>query len=66
MRSAARIVCSWCRSDRVSRDAWADWDVERQAWVLGEVFDDGYCHRCECEARLIEKPLVDPAVSVAT
>ena len=49
-----RIVCAWCESDRVSRDAWADWDAERQAWVLGAVFDDGFCHQCGCVRRLAE------------
>jgi len=27
-------------------------------WVLGSVFDDGFCHRCECESRLVEVELV--------
>lgn len=48
------IVCSKCGSDHVSRDAWADWDVESQDWVLGAVFDAGFCHRCEGEASLAE------------
>ena len=34
-----RIVCSWCGSAHVSRDAWASWDVAAQDWVLGAVFD---------------------------
>lgn len=48
------IVCGKCGSDQVSRDAWADWDVAKQAWVLGSVFDAGFCHNCEGEARLEE------------
>lgn len=50
--SPVQFVCSWCGSVRVSRDAWADWDVGRQEWVLGVVFDDGFCHRCEREREL--------------
>lgn len=42
-----RIVCSWCGSNDVARDAWARWDEAAQDWVLGAVFDDGWCHRCE-------------------
>lgn len=53
------IVCSTCGSDRVSRDAWADWDSRSQEWVLGSVFDAGFCHRCEGETRLTEVPLRD-------
>ena len=54
-----RIVCGWCGSDRVTRDAWAEWDVAAQAWVLGAVFDDGWCHACEC-ARGLEE-VAEPA-----
>ncbi len=47
-------TCSVCGSDRVSRDAWADWDAERQRWVLGAVFDDGFYDQREAERKLIE------------
>jgi hypothetical protein len=50
-----RIVCSWCGSADVSRDAWASWDVEEQDWVLGAVFDQGFCQACECERGLEER-----------
>jgi hypothetical protein len=46
-------VCSTCGGDDVSRDAWADWSVPEQQWVLRTAFDDAHCHRCECETRLI-------------
>jgi len=42
-----QFVCGWCGSTDVSRDAWADWNVEKQAWVLRQVFDDGFCQTCE-------------------
>jgi hypothetical protein len=51
------IVCGACGSDEVSRDAWANWDVQAQEWVLGSVFDYGHCHRCDGESRLIEVEL---------
>lgn len=51
------IACRDCGGTNVSRDAWAHWSVERQKWVLGVVFDYGYCHRCDEEARLIERPV---------
>jgi hypothetical protein len=37
------FVCGWCGSRDVSRDAWADPDVERQAW--GSVSNDRICQR---------------------
>ena len=51
------IICGTCGSDEVSRDAWASWDMDKQEWALGSVFDQGFCHRCECESRLIEVEL---------
>lgn len=42
------IACGWCGGTDVARDAWAEWDVERQDWVLGRVMDDGWCFACEC------------------
>jgi hypothetical protein len=48
------IICNTCGSDEISRDAWANWDIRNQEWVLGAVFDDAQCHRCERETRLIE------------
>jgi hypothetical protein len=51
------IVCGTCGSDEVSRDAWADWDIGRQEWALRTVFDQGFCHRCDCESRLIDVEL---------
>ena len=56
---AIRMICSWCGSTAVTRDAWAEWDEARQEWRLGAVFDDGYCHRCEAERSLGEQPLVE-------
>ena len=56
-RKRLAIICGTCGSDEVSRDAWANWDVAKQEWVLGSVFDAGFCHRCECESRLIEVEL---------
>jgi hypothetical protein len=53
------IVCGTCGSDEVSRDAWANWDVHAQDWVLGSVFDHAHCHRCGCESRLVEFELAN-------
>jgi hypothetical protein len=36
----------------VTRDAWAEWNLERQAWTLSEIFDFAFCHTCHRETRL--------------
>jgi hypothetical protein len=54
------IVCAGCGGNSVTRDAWAEWDADAQDWVLGSVFDQGFCHDCEEETRL-EEVLLDAA-----
>ncbi len=54
------FVCSTCGSDDVSRDAWADWSISEQNWVLRTAFDYAHCHRCERETHLIEVQLSPP------
>jgi hypothetical protein len=49
-----QMLCSNCGSDDVSRDAWGDWDVAQQRWVLRTVFDHAQCHACDSETRLAE------------
>lgn len=49
-----QIVCGACGSTDVSRDAWGDWDVVAQEWVLRVVFDYAHCHACDGKTRLLE------------
>jgi len=59
------VICSVCGSTNVSRDAWAAWDIEAQAWTLQAVFDQGHCHRCEQDRRLEETNFGDlPQLSI--
>lgn len=51
-----QMVCEECRSELVTRDAWAEWDVETQNWVLGAVYDYAYCHKCEGDTHIEEVP----------
>lgn len=55
------MVCSRCGSDDLSRDAWADWDIGKQAWVLRCAFDYAHCHKCDGETSIME---VDFAPSI--
>lgn len=49
------IHCDHCGSTKVERDACAHWDIAAQEWVLGAVFDAGYCRSCEADTRLVER-----------
>jgi hypothetical protein len=51
------FVCENCGSNLVTRDAWAEWDVDEQDWVLGDAFDYTFCHKCEAETHLAEVEL---------
>lgn len=54
-----KIVCTICGSDDVRRDAWAEWDLEKQDWILGTVFDAGHCEKCEENSTLGEVEILD-------
>ncbi|MEG3181247.1 hypothetical protein [Sphingomonas sp. LT1P40] len=45
-------VCESCVTPGVTREAWAAWDAATQAWVLSELFDYAFCHRCHRRTRL--------------
>ena len=52
-------VCERCGGAAVTRDAWAEWDAEAQAWVPSAIFDFAFCHQCHRETRLSERPLTN-------
>jgi hypothetical protein len=52
-----KMVCSNCGSDEVVKDAWAEWDTEKQEWILQNVFDDTFCNSCEESHSLNEEPI---------
>lgn len=47
------MLCATCGSTLVTRDAWAEWDVGQQEWVLGAAYDYTFCHACEGETHLV-------------
>jgi hypothetical protein len=53
-RKRVTYICNTCGSDLVTRDAWAEWNVEEQDWVLGAAYDYAFCHKCQGETRLLE------------
>lgn len=48
------MICATCGSTEVRADAYAEWDVETQDWVLRSVFDQKVCEACESESSLLE------------
>ena len=56
-----RIVCSYCRSESVTRDANASWNPDTQDWELEGVMDAAYCNDCGGECSLEEVPYRPPA-----
>ena len=44
-----RYVCAECGSSEVLADAWSQWDVTSQTWVLTSVLDANYCIACDGE-----------------
>lgn len=52
-----QMLCEECGSTEVTRDAWAEWDVESQDWALGAVFDYAFCHACEDDTHILEARL---------
>ena len=48
-------VCKHCGSENVVKDAWAEWDEDKQEWVLQQVFDYDYCTDCEGDTTIIDK-----------
>lgn len=51
------MACSYCGSRDVMRDAWAEWDTEKQDWALRSVFDHAHCEVCDGDTTLSEVTL---------
>jgi hypothetical protein len=52
--SPVNIICATCKGENVRRDAFAEWNIAKQHWELGILFDQGYCEDCDGESRLEE------------
>lgn len=57
-----KIVCTRCGSDEVVKDAYAQWNVDKQNWEIQNLFDMCFCEVCERECSIKEEYLdADPA-----
>ena len=52
--SNVKIVCEECGSDEVVSDAYAEWDVALQEWVMTSVCDTVVCGECQDYCGTIE------------
>ncbi len=53
-KTGKKMVCAHCGSENVLRDAYAQWDVPQQAWVLHNTFDNSLCEYCDGECNINE------------
>ena len=52
--------CAHCGSSAVLGDAYAEWDYDKQEWIVANIMDKGhYCRRCEGECRIEDYDLPD-------
>ena len=58
-----RKVCSYCKSTEVLKDAFAEWSVEEQTWVLHACYDESYCNTCEGSCSLEDEECEEPSGS---
>lgn len=62
--SKIRKVCKHCGSDDVRKDAWVEWDEDKQEWVLADVYDSfDYCVKCEGETTIQDADIKGPETS---
>ncbi|MFL9840596.1 hypothetical protein ABS767_06440 [Sphingomonas sp. ST-64] len=54
------FTCRRCGSKHVTRDAWAEWNEQRQEWALSAVFDYAFCHSCAKPTQLDETGIGAP------
>ncbi len=50
-----KMVCARCGSEDVQKDAYAEWSVQDQAWVLHSTYDHTVCEDCGGEQTDLEE-----------
>lgn len=59
MSQRVKMVCDSCGSQDVQRDAWAEWSVEEQEWVLSQCFDHAFCNDCAGECHIVDEAITN-------
>lgn len=47
-----KATCRWCGGEAVKCDAWAEWSLAEQAWIVTDVDTRGWCEDCRGETRI--------------
>ncbi len=59
MTEKIKMKCTKCGSTDVRKDAWAEWDEDLQDWVLGSVFDEAFCFKCDGPCSIEEEDVAE-------
>lgn len=51
MAKRLQMVCRYCGSSYIVKDAWACWSVEAQRWELDNFYDATQCNSCDGESK---------------
>lgn len=65
MTKRLQMVCGYCGSPYVVKDAWASWAVEEQIWTIDAVYDSAYCNSCDAELKYTESVDLDALPDLA-
>jgi hypothetical protein len=55
MTARYKMVCPYCGSEDVSKDATVRWDVDHQCWGVSAIFDGGHCDGCNTELKRVDQ-----------
>lgn len=55
------IACEHCGHLGVMREAWAEWNVAAQHWVMAQMFDFAFCLNCHRSTRIVARVIDEPA-----
>jgi hypothetical protein len=50
-----KMVCPYCGSEDVSKDATVRWDIDEQRWGVSGIFDNAHCDGCDTELKQISQ-----------
>jgi len=59
MSRAIEYRCKICGSNEMAFDATAEWDLERQEFVVGNTYDTGWCNSEKCQGEESDAKVCD-------
>lgn len=55
-----KLICPYCKSENIVCDACAEWNIEKQEWVLLAVYDEMTCNDCGEDFRFADEIQIEP------